>query len=91
MKKLLLGLCFALVLSAVGPVPSVSARDWFWHRHHKNTNGDTKPSHKAKARKSWFHHHEKANKGQDVATLYSGPRSVGHWHPQPGPAGFGAN
>lgn len=91
MKKLLLGLCFALVLSGVGPVSSASAREWWWHRHHKeNSNsGDAKP-HKEKTKKSWFHHHEKA-KGQDVAALTNGPRSIGHWHPMPGPAGYGAN
>jgi hypothetical protein len=92
MKKLLPGLCLALVLSAVGPVPNASARDWWWHRHHKDNNsGDAKPTHKEKTKKSWFHHHEKANKTQDVTAFNAGPRSVGHWHPMPGPAGYGAN
>jgi hypothetical protein len=90
MKKVLIGLCLALILSGVGPVSSASAREWWWHRHHKDAQGDTKPNHKAKAWKSWFHRHEKA-KGQDVAALSTGPRSIGHWHPQPGPAGYGAN
>ncbi|HUL34122.1 MAG TPA: hypothetical protein VL128_09590 [Candidatus Eisenbacteria bacterium] len=35
MKKILLGLCCALLLSAFGPVPSASAW-WLWHHHHKN-------------------------------------------------------
>ena len=36
MKRLLLGLCGVLLLSAIGPVPRASAW-WLWHRHHKNT------------------------------------------------------
>ena len=40
MKRLLLGLCGVLLLSAIGPVPRASAW-WLWHRHHKNA---AKPS-----------------------------------------------
>ena len=105
MKRLLPGLCCALLLSAFGPVPSASAHWWSWLHHHKNsasTNAAPAPNAKppkapktpkAPKAKKTRHHHEKAarndNNGSVVTT--PGPRSIGWWHKQPGPAGAGAN
>jgi len=90
MKRLLPALGFLLILSFVCAVPNASARDW-WHRHHKDSanSGASRKPHKAK--KERHHRHEKAAPSGETAAMTNGPRSVGHWHPMPGPAGAGAN
>lgn len=94
MKRLFPALCFTLILSCVCSVPSASARDWWWHRHH-NSPASEKPKHKEKehrekARKSWFHHEKASSSGDTASAMTNGPRSIGHRHPMPGPAGAGA-
>ena len=100
MKRLLLGLCGVLVLSAIGPVPRASAW-WLWHRHHKSaanaSSGSGAEPVPAPApapmqkRSRWQHHrHEKASVAQNGVVTTAGPRSIGFWHKHPGPAGAGA-
>jgi len=102
MKRLLLGLCGVLVLSAIGPVPRASAW-WLWHRHHKDaktgantpgtaTSDATAPAPAPMQKHSRWHrsHHQKAAVAQNGVMTTPGPRSVGWWHKQPGPAGAGA-
>jgi len=86
MKRFVPGLCLALLLGSLATAPS--ARAWWWHHHHKDSANNTASSKPPKAKKPW-HHHQKANTGT-VASLTNGPRSVGRWHPMPGPAGAGA-
>lgn len=90
MKRLLPALTFLLILSCVVSVPSASARGW-WHRHHKDSANHSTSNKPPKAKRSWFHHEkrEKANT-EPVASMTNGPRSIGHWHPMPGPVGAGA-
>jgi hypothetical protein len=95
MKKLLLGFCGVLILSGVGTVSSASAKDWPWHRHHKDAASATpkqpKQPKQQKARKSFLHHEKASKNNGDPVMLSSGPKSVGRRHPQPGPAGAGAS
>lgn len=80
MKRLFLGLCYALFLSCLGARPAL-AQD------------SQAPTSSHKSRWSWFHrekrHHGKAEKTTE--SLYSVPKSVGWWHHRPGPAGAGAD
>ena len=88
MKRLLPALCFVVIASCVCSVPRASA-SW-WHRHHKDSNNSagSKPP---KAKKERHHRHEKDTHPADsVSAMTNGPRSIGHWHPMPGPAGAGA-
>jgi hypothetical protein len=93
MKRLLLTVSCALILSAAGPISSASADIRFWHRHHKDA-AKTSEAPDAKAKKT-SHHHGKATSEQSArkeSTFgMTGPKSVGWRHPQPGPAGAGAN
>jgi len=100
MKRLLLLLCCATLFSVIGPVPSASASWWPWHHHSKNSGSGSphapKPSKskspKAPKAKKEKHHHQKAAKTDNAGVgTTPGPRSVGWWHKQPGPAGAGAN
>jgi len=78
MKRLFLGLACMLFLSAVGPVPVVSAHSLrFWHRHHDNSAA-TSADQDAKVKKD-KHHNVKSS------------RSPGGRNAGPGPAGAGAN
>jgi hypothetical protein len=90
MKRLLPALGFALILSCVVSVPNASARDWWWHRHHKDSANNSASSKPPKAKKERHHRHEKASPSGETTAMSNGPRSVGHWHPMPGPAGAGA-
>jgi len=91
MKKLLPGLCFLLILCGVGAVSTASANTWPWHRHHKDASKATakpKKEKSQKVKKSW--HRREKNTNGDPVVVASGPKSVGWKHPQPGPAGAGA-
>jgi hypothetical protein len=92
MKRLLLAVCCALALCTFGPVPTASALGWPWHRHHKDS-ANSNSGHHEKAKKS-RHHREKSQDPsapqQSAAGVSPGPRTVGWWHPGPGPAGAGA-
>jgi hypothetical protein len=103
MKRLIPGLCCALLLSVFGPVPSASAHWWSWHNHgKKSSSGSTAPEpgskskppkkQKAPKEKKQKHHREKTARTDNNGVVTTpGPRSVGWWHKQPGPAGAGAN
>ena len=98
MKRLLLIVCGAILLSCFGPAPSVRAQDaqgatvehqekHHWWNFHKNK------THKEKTKKS-KHSNGNGNGSQQQAAggpLYSIPKSIGWWHKGPGPAGAGAN
>jgi hypothetical protein len=91
-KRLLLLLSGALLLSAAGPVASASADVRFWHRHHKDP-AKTSAAPKPKSKRTLFHRAKRSREDaarQEVAFGQTGPRSVGWRHPQPGPAGAGA-
>jgi len=88
MEKKVSGLCLALPLSSLATAPSAHA--WCWHRHRKDSANNSASSQPPKAKKE-RHHHEKASHAGDTASaMTNGPRSIGHWHPQPGPVGAGA-
>jgi hypothetical protein len=101
MKRLLLVICFTLVLGALGPDSAAAGRDWPWHRHHKDASAAkaSKPEKikSEKGKKSLFHRktsqdkaREKSAREEVAAGASPGPKSVG-WHRQtPGPAGAGA-
>jgi len=89
MKRFVPGLCLALLLSSLVSVPS--ARASWWHRHHKDSTDNSASSKPPKAKKERHHRHEKASRSADsTSAMTNGPRSIGHWHPMPGPAGAGA-
>lgn len=85
----------ALVLSAACPVVSTAANIKIWHRHHKDAaakTADAAP--KPKAKRSILHRHKPTREEaahSEIAYGMTGPKSIGHRHPQPGPAGYGAN
>jgi hypothetical protein len=86
MKRPIFALGAALLLSTLGPLPSVSAHDWWWH-HHSNpgpagvgANGKTTRTKTQRGSRS----HSK------LKALYNSPKSVGWWHKGPGPVGAGA-
>jgi len=88
MKRFVSGLCLALLLGSLFTAPS--ARAWWWHRHHKDSANNGASGKPPKARKE-RHPHEKASRSADTTSVITnGPRSIGHWHPMPGPAGAGA-
>ena len=87
MEKKILGLCLALLLSGLATAPS--AYGWWWH-HHKDSANNSASSKPPKAKKERHHRHEKASRSGETAAMTNGPRSIGHWHPMPGPAGAGA-
>ncbi len=96
MKRLLLVLFCAFSLSATCPAASASSGIRIWHRHHKDKDKDaakTAAAPKEKTKKSIFHrskHTREQAAKSEVAYGMTGPKSVGHRHPQPGPAGVGA-
>jgi hypothetical protein len=96
MKKLLLAICFVLVLSIPGPVSAASIHDWPWHRHAKDPAA-TKAEKPAKTKKPFFHRGKSQDKAREnsahaevAAGVSPGPKSVGWRHQTPGPAGAGA-
>lgn len=95
MKRLLLMVSCALLLSAAGPISSASAGIRVWHRHHKDA-AKTSPAPEAKAKpKKFSFHRGKSTREQaahkEAAFGMTGPKSVGWLHPHPGPAGVGAH
>ena len=78
MKRLLLVCCCAIVLTALGPLPSVHAQApqgvGSEHKHRWFRSGSRKQK----------HHKEKH------PPLYTSPKSKGWWHHTPGPMGAGA-
>ena len=93
MKRLLLTVSSALILSVASPISSPSADLRFWHRHHKDA---AKTSEAAEAKpKKISRHRSKSTREQaahkEAAFGMTGPKSVGWRHRQPGPAGVGAN
>src|SRR5215470_6296841 len=98
MKRLLILVCCAFALSAFGPVHSASAGIHLWHRHHKDKNAAAKPAktpktakvENTKSKHSLFHHNKDQARSLNADMRYTGPKSVGGRHPEPGPAGAGA-
>jgi len=93
MNRLLVIFGCALFLSVAVPGSSAAAGIKFWHKHKKDPNTSTTAP--AKTRKKSIFHREKTSReelARNEATYGQlGPKSVGYWHPQPGPAGAGAN
>ena len=93
MKRLVLVLSCALCLSATAPIASASTNIRIWHRKHKDSPKSTEAP-KPKAKRTFLHRakptHEQAARSEATFGM-TGPKSVGWRHPQPGPAGFGAN
>ena len=92
MKLRLLAVFGLLSLGAVSPIAGASTGIRIWHRHHKDA-AKTAEAPKTKGKKSIFHR-SKANREQaaksEATYGMTGPKSIGHRHPQPGPAGVGA-
>ena len=92
MKRLPLVLSCALALSVAVPAASTAADIKIWHRHHKDADKTTAAP-KPKTKKTFLHHgkpkREQAARSEATYGM-PGPKSVGHRHPQPGPAGYGA-
>ena len=84
MKRLTFALGAALLLSTLGPLPSVSARDWWWHHSNPNPAGVGANS-KTKRTKT----QREKQSGSKAEALYNSPKSVGWWHKGPGPMGVG--
>jgi hypothetical protein len=101
MKRLLLVVCFALALGALGPV-SAAATGTIWplHRHHKDKAPAPKVEHPKKSKpdsgkRSLFHRGKsqdkaRAESARAEAGVSPGPKSVGWRRQSPGPAGAGA-
>ena len=94
MKRLLAALSVTLFLSVVAPSSLSAAPDIrLWpHKHHKDAGETTEPA-KQKTKRSLLHRAKpsRTESAQSEATFgMTGPKSVGRWHPEPGPAGFGA-
>lgn len=85
MKRPIFALGAALLLSTLGPLPTVSARDWWWH-HSKPSAAGVGANSKTKRTKT-----QRASRSHGkLEALYSSPKSVGWWHKGPGPIGAGA-
>jgi hypothetical protein len=87
MKRLSLALLGAILLTAFGPVPIVSAH-WWWHHHSTPPPAGVGSDNKTKKSKNHRQNHSKQAKN---APLYATPKSVGWWHKSPGPMGAGAS
>jgi hypothetical protein len=85
MKRPMFALGAALLLSTLGPLPTVSARDWWWHHSHPSPAGVGANS-EVKHTKTQGPNRSHGKLG----ALYTAPKSVGWWHKGPGPAGAGA-
>ena len=94
MKRLLVVIPFALFLSVATPTLGAASNIRLWpHKHHKDAS-EAAEAPKPKAKRSLLH---RAKPSRDDAARseatygMTGPKSVGLRHPQPGPAGYGAN
>jgi hypothetical protein len=85
MKRPIFALGAALLLSTLGPLPTVSARDWWWHHSNPSPAGVGANS-KTKRTKTQRGSHSRGK----LEALYNSPKSVGWWHKGPGPMGVGA-
>ena len=91
MKRLLILLSCALSLSVAAPSASAATDIRFWH--HKDPN-KTSEAPEPRAKRTFLHRSKPSREqaARSEATFgTTGPKSVGRRHPQPGPAGFGAN
>jgi hypothetical protein len=91
MKRLFVLSCF-LSLSASASIASATPKIHFWHRHKKDPAASA-PAPKQKAKHNLFHRAQPTREESarsETAYGMTGPRSVGYLHPQPGPAGVGA-
>jgi hypothetical protein len=84
MKRLLLGLGTALLLTTLGSVPAAQA--WWWHHHSSPAPEGVGASNKDKRTKA----HSEKHTRQSTAPLYTSPKTVGWWHKGPGPMGAGS-
>jgi len=93
MKFQILVFSCMLFLGAASPIAGASTGIRIWHRHHKDPPAKTAEAPKQKAKRSLFHRsrptREQAAKSEATYGM-TGPKSIGHRHPQPGPAGVGA-
>jgi hypothetical protein len=92
MKPLLLVSCM-LTLGALSALAAPSAEIPFFHRHKKTAAADAPTEVKPKAKRSLLHRAQPTREEQAHAEAtygMTGPRSVGRFHPEPGPAGVGA-
>jgi len=98
MKGSILLLTCAVCLSVAASSASAASDVRFWHRKHKDSpksTAVTEPSEAPEAKsKRTFLHRIKPSREQEAhseaAYGMTGPKSVGFRHPEPGPAGFGA-
>ena len=91
MKPVLVLSCM-LFLGAVASAANATTDIPFWH-HHKKDAVTTSTAPKPKAKRNLLHRAAatRQESARSEATYgMTGPRSVGHFHPQPGPAGVGA-
>jgi hypothetical protein len=85
MKRLIFALGAALLVSTLGPLPTVSARDWWWH-HSKPGPAGVGANSKTKRTKA----QREGRSHSKLEALYTSPKSIGWWHKSPGPMGAGA-
>ncbi len=93
MKRLLVVLSFTLFLCVAAPSANGATDIRFWHRHHKDPSATTEAP-KPKAKRSLLHRAKPSREAaahSEATYGMTGPKSVGWRHPQPGPAGYGAN
>ena len=93
MKQLLILLSCAVFLSVAATSASASTDIRFWHRNHKDA-GTISEAREPKAKRTFLYRGKPSREqaARSEATFgMTGPKSVGRRHPQPGPAGFGAN
>ena len=95
MKRLLGLLSCALFLSIAAPsTVSASPEIRLWPRKHHKQASETTEAPKPKAKRSLLHRgkpsRDEAARSESTYGM-TGPKSVGSRHPQPGPAGYGAN
>jgi hypothetical protein len=86
MKRLSLALLGAILLTAFGPVPIVSA-NWWWH--HNSTPPPAGVGSDNKTKKSKVGRRNRSKQAKNPP-LYATPKSVGWWHKTPGPMGAGS-
>jgi len=95
MKRLLVALSFTLFVSVAAPASVNAAPNIrLWPHKHPKEASDTAAATKPKTKHGLLHHakpsREEAARSEATYGM-PGPRSVGRRHPEPGPAGFGAN
>ena len=99
MKRLVLLLSCLLFLSVAAPLANAATDVRFWHRKHKDAvksadASDPAGASKPKPKRTLLHRSKPTREQSahsEVAYGMTGPKSVGWRHPQPGPAGVGAN